>query len=70
MREDGPHGKQAVVVAYGVNDGGAREVVGIDVVHTESKDSWMGFLRSLVAQRTARRAPRSQATRTKGSEGR
>ena len=50
MREDGRVGKQAVVVAYGVNDRGAREVVGIDVVHTESKDSWMGFLRSLVAR--------------------
>jgi transposase-like protein len=50
MREDGRVGKQAVVVAYGVNERGTREVIGIDVVQTESRDSWLGFLRSLVAR--------------------
>ena len=50
MREDGRVGKQAVVIAYGVNERGTREVIGIDVVQTESRDSWLGFLRSLVAR--------------------
>jgi len=50
MREDGRVGKQAVVIAYGVNERGTREVVGIDVVQTESRDSWLGFMRSLVAR--------------------
>jgi len=50
MREDGRVGKQAVVIAYGVNERGTREVIGIDVVQTESRDSWLGFLRSLVTR--------------------
>jgi transposase-like protein len=50
MREDGRVSKQAVVIAYGVNERGIREVIGIDVVQTESRDSWLGFLRSLVAR--------------------
>lgn len=50
VREDGRVAKQAVVIAYGVNERGIREVIGIDVVQTESKDSWLGFLRSLVAR--------------------
>jgi len=50
MREDGRVGKQAVVVAYGVNERGTREVIGIDVVQTESRDGWLGFFRSLVAR--------------------
>ena len=32
IREDGRVGKQAVVIAYGVNESGTREVIGIDVV--------------------------------------
>ena len=50
IREDGHVGKQAVVIAYGVNEEGKREVIGIDVVQTESRESWLGFLRSLVAR--------------------
>jgi transposase-like protein len=38
---------QAVVVAYGVGEDGIREVLGIDVVQSESLESWTTFLRSL-----------------------
>jgi putative transposase len=37
----------AVVIAYGVTASGYRDVVGIDVVDTESKESWTGLLRGL-----------------------
>lgn len=37
----------AVVIAYGVNLQGEREIIGIDIVDTESAASWTGFLRSL-----------------------
>jgi putative transposase len=37
----------AVVIAYGVNLRGEREIVGIDVVDTESAQSWTTFLRGL-----------------------
>ena len=50
VREDGHVLKHAVVIAYGVNENGTREVIGIDVVQTESRESWLGFLRSLVAR--------------------
>jgi len=50
IREDGRVAKQAVVIAYGVNESGTREVIGIDVVQTESRESWLAFLRSLVAR--------------------
>jgi putative transposase len=50
IREDGHVGKHAVVIAYGVNERGTREVIGIDVVQAESRESWLGFLRSLVAR--------------------
>jgi len=50
IREDGRVSKQAVVIAYGVNEDGTREVIGVDVVQTESRESWLGFLRSLVAR--------------------
>lgn len=50
VREDGHVAKQAVVIAYGISEGGTREVIGIDVVQTESRESWLGFLRSLVAR--------------------
>ncbi len=50
IREDGHVLKHAVVIAYGVNENGTREVIGIDVVQTESRESWLGFLRSLVAR--------------------
>lgn len=50
VREDGRVAKQAVVIAYGINESGTREVIGIDVVQTESRESWLDFLRSLVAR--------------------
>jgi transposase-like protein len=37
----------AVVVDYGVTAGGFRDVIAIDVVDTESKESWTSFLRDL-----------------------
>ncbi len=37
----------AVVIAYGVTASGFRDVVAIDVVDTESKESWTTFLRAL-----------------------
>lgn len=76
IREDGRVGKQAVVIAYGVNEHGTREVIGIDVVQTESRESWLGFLRALVARglhgvllvvkRCARRAARRHYGRLRG----
>ncbi len=41
---------QAIVIAYAVNDLGVREVIGVDIVETESHASWMAFLRSLIAR--------------------
>ncbi len=37
----------AVVIAYGVKVSGYRDVIAIDVVDTESKESWTTFLRGL-----------------------
>jgi transposase-like protein len=37
----------AVVIATGVNPEGRREVLGFDVVPTESEESWAGFFKSL-----------------------
>jgi transposase-like protein len=37
----------AVVIAYGVKASGYRDVIAIDVVDTESKESWTQLLRSL-----------------------
>jgi putative transposase len=50
IREDGHVRKLAVAIAYGINESGTREVIGVDVVQTESRESWLGFLRSLVAR--------------------
>ncbi len=41
---------QAVVVAYGVGEDGIREVLGVDVVESESLESWTTFLRALIAR--------------------
>jgi putative transposase len=38
---------QACVIAYGVREGGTRELLGVDVVDTESEESWTTFLRGL-----------------------
>jgi len=38
---------QAVVIAYGVREDGIRELLGLDVVDTESEESWTTFLRGL-----------------------
>ena len=41
---------QAIVIAYAVNEHGMREVIGVDIVDTESHASWLAFLRSLIAR--------------------
>jgi putative transposase len=46
-RIDGQIVSQAVIIAYGVNASGIREVIGIDVVDSESKESWTQMLRGL-----------------------
>jgi len=38
---------QACVIAYGVREDGNRELLGLDVVDTESEESWATFLRGL-----------------------
>lgn len=38
---------QAAVIAYGVREDGNRELLGLDVVDTESEESWTTFLRGL-----------------------
>lgn len=40
----------AVVVAYGVNSEGYREVLGLEVGAAESHEAWVAFLRGLVAR--------------------
>jgi putative transposase len=47
VRIDGAVVSNAVVIAYGVSAAGFREVIAIDVVDTESKESWTTFLRDL-----------------------
>ena len=37
----------AVVTAIGCDEDGWRHVLGLDVVDTESHDSWLGFLQGL-----------------------
>lgn len=39
---------KAALVAYGVNDAGVREVLGVDVADGEMEDAWRGFLARLV----------------------
>jgi len=50
VRIEGKVVTQAVVVAYGVNINGKRELLGVDVVETESYESWATFLRSLLGR--------------------
>jgi transposase-like protein len=47
VRIDGQVVSNAVVIAYGVTAAGYRDVLAIDVVDTESKESWSTFLRAL-----------------------
>jgi len=47
VRIDGTVVSNAVVIAYGVTARGFRDVIAIDVVDTESKESWTTFLRGL-----------------------
>lgn len=47
VRIDGSVVSNAVVIAYGVSAAGLRDVLAIDVVDTESKESWSTFLRAL-----------------------
>ncbi len=47
MRIDNAVTSYAVVIAYGVTASGFRDVIAIEVVDTESKESWTTFLREL-----------------------
>ncbi len=50
VREGGRVVNVSVVVATAVNIEGRREIVGFDVITTETTAGWTGFLRSLVAR--------------------
>jgi transposase-like protein len=50
VRENGQVISCAVLVAYGLNDDGYREVLGVTTGVSESEESWLAFLRELVAR--------------------
>lgn len=50
VRENGRVVSQAVVVAYGLNDDGYREVIGVSVGGSENEAFWTEFLRELMAR--------------------
>lgn len=50
VREGGRVVNVSAVVAVAVNVEGRREVIGFDIVTTESTEAWTAFLRSLVAR--------------------
>lgn len=50
IRVGGRVQNQAFIVAIGLNDQGEREVLGFTVGHAESYETWLEFLRSLVAR--------------------
>ena len=50
VREGGRVVNVSAVIATAVNVEGRREIVGFDIVTTESTTAWTGFLRSLVAR--------------------
>ena len=50
VREGGRVVNVSAVIATAVNNEGRREIVGFDIVTTESTTAWTGFLRSLVAR--------------------
>ena len=47
VRADNRVESMAVVVAIGINQEGRREVLGFDVIPTESEEGWTQFLKSL-----------------------
>jgi len=50
VREGGRVVNVSAVIATSVNNEGRREIIGFDIVTTESTASWTAFLRSLVAR--------------------
>jgi putative transposase len=50
IRFEGRSQSHAVVVAYGVTEQGTRELIGVEIVDTESHESWSGFFRKLQAR--------------------
>ena len=44
VREEGVIRSQAVLIAIGINEGGRREVLGVDLAPRESQSSWKDFL--------------------------
>lgn len=50
VREAGRVVNVSAVIATAVSNEGRREIIGFDIVTTESTPSWTGFLRSLVAR--------------------
>jgi transposase-like protein len=50
IRFEGRSQSHAVVIAYGITDQGLRELIGVEIVDTESYDSWSGFFRKLLAR--------------------
>src|SRR6266511_874577 len=50
VRDDGRVVSMAIVVAVGVNAGGQREVLGLDVGPSEDGQFWLRFLRDLTAR--------------------
>jgi transposase-like protein len=47
VRQEGRILSVAVIVAVGVNADGRREILGLDVGHSEAETFWTGFLRKL-----------------------
>jgi transposase-like protein len=50
VRDGGRIVSKAVLVAFGVNDQGEREVLGVDVANSEMEPAWRKFLQNLVAR--------------------
>ena len=50
VRENGSVVSCAVLVAYGLNDDGYREVLGVSTGVSESEESWLSFLRELLGR--------------------
>lgn len=50
VRQSGTVVDSAVLVAYGINEGGMREVLGVSVSLSEAETHWRTFLESLVAR--------------------